>query len=88
MKKIILVCSFGLMLALILIIGGDSTHNQGRYVSAEEFRDKWPFTVSEGYVYSVNYNAIFNHNGTEYALNGSAKDKYRDKKIFGEILLK
>ena len=58
---------------MILIVSCGNS-NQGIYVSKEEFGDKWPFTVQDGYVYSVKRMvAVFKHNGIEYALNGFAK---------------
>ena len=68
MKKILLI-----LFTMILIVSCGNS-NQGIYVSKEEFGDKWPFTVQDGYVYSVKRMvAVFKHNGIEYALNGFAK---------------
>jgi hypothetical protein len=43
------------------------------YVSRSQFGDKWPFTISEGYVESINYAVVFHTvDGKTYALNGIA----------------
>ena len=66
MKKLLLLCLF-------LFACGNSSN--GRYVSVSEFGEKWPFTVSDGYVYSLNsgFIKIFEHNGNKYALTSFAK---------------
>jgi len=44
-----------------------------------DFGEKWPFTVSEGFVKCIMGGVIFKANGNDYALNGKAisqKDVY------------
>lgn len=54
--------------------------SSGLYVNRDQFGDKWPFTISEGYVESINYAVVFHTiDGKTYALNGIAKGKgYHD----------
>ena len=42
-------------------------------VSRKMFGNKWPFTVKNGYVYSVNRAAIFETGGIKYQINGIAE---------------
>jgi len=53
-----------------------SPHTRGRAVSEKEFGEKWPFTVSQGYVNCLSgKSAVFAHNGTTYQLNGAARNQ-------------
>jgi len=64
-----------LMILLCLLLFSCENSNNGRFVTVEEFGEDWPFTVSDGYVYSLNkgFVKIFEHNGAKYALTGFAK---------------
>lgn len=52
----------------------ESVSTTGRKLTAIEFGDKWPFTVSEGIVKCTEYGGVvFQANGKVYALNGTAQ---------------
>jgi hypothetical protein len=64
-----------LIAILLLSSCKQKTDRIGRFVSKEEFGDKWVFSVDSGYVYSLeNKSAIFRVGDKKYGLNGRAID--------------
>jgi hypothetical protein len=47
----------------------------GTKLTASQFGAKWPLTVKQGFVRCEDGSVIFNAGGTEYGVNGTAKDE-------------
>ena len=81
MKKLF----FAALTILALVSCGSKDNTLGeKEISKNQFDEKWPFTVSEGKLKCVQYNAkginsqmiqgvIFETNGKTYGINGTAK---------------
>ncbi len=57
----------------VLFLSGCS--KPGLKLTEEQYGDKWPLTVSSGYVECKNNAVIFHSNGNTYAVNGVAKSQ-------------
>jgi hypothetical protein len=54
-----------------------SCGHEGKLLKKEDYGDKWPLTVDEGYIKCEEGRIVFESNGVDYAINGHA---HRDKK--------
>jgi hypothetical protein len=61
-----------LLLALCLF---SSCAESGRQVTRQELGNRWPLIVESGHVDCVSGALVFRHDGTTYALNGTALSK-------------
>jgi hypothetical protein len=69
MIKLLSVCS----ISLALFLSGCS--KPGLELTEAQYGEKWPLTVSSGYVECKNNAVIFHSNGNTYAVNGVAKSQ-------------
>ena len=72
------------LVALTAIAGGcgesssdsGSPEENGVRISAADFSSEWPFTVDEGVLRCAGSSVIFRAEGTDYAVNGTARADY------------
>jgi hypothetical protein len=64
-----------LLVPFLASCSNESKTDKGVRITRSELQEEWPLTVDSGYVYCGEFgkSAIFSHNGTEYALNGTAE---------------
>lgn len=69
-----------MVIIMYLLLSSDSSNNnlsdsssKGKFIKKEQFGSEWAFSVDSGYIYKRKGCALFNINGVEYALNGTAE---------------
>lgn len=74
------------LVMVILFIVGSVAMSQSIQVSKKTWTDgDWPLTVSKGTLHCENDCAWFQSGGKKYALNGTAKTRYRGQKGWVDI---
>ena len=73
-------CLYGFMLLSVMAVAFTVTTlpaiGASKHISAEDFGDSWPFTVSEGMLSCTRGSIVtFTAYGTQYAVNGTAKSR-------------
>lgn len=68
------------MLVLLYSCGPD-----GKKITKQEYGEKWPLTVNEGYISCHNSAIVFECNDKLYPVNGTAKSRYDTNSKYNDI---